>query len=209
MTAVYIISCVILIIFLLLFLPITLVIRYNTSLSVYARILFIKIPISPGKKKRVKLSDFNEKKLKKQKDKQQKKMSKKQLGKKEEKKRTFSDISELVEIIYDTVYAFGGKFSDHLKIKIANIDIAVGTDNSAKTAIIFGAVNAAAQALISLLSSFSSYKDRYNENIRIRADFLSEKTFADIDIRFGTNLFGVLASLIHSMPKIKKLIDKI
>ncbi len=187
-------------IIILLFIPISLVIRYDKDLCVYARILCFKIPIAPGKKKKAKV-----KKQKKKKTKKTKAVEKAPV----KEKRTFSDTVELVEAVYDTLYMFWEKFQDRLKLKLVDLDIAVGSDNSAKTALLFGAVNVAAQSLLSLLSSFSTYNDCDNKNVRIRADFLAEKTTVGIDIRFSVNLIGVLLSVIHASPKIKKLIDKL
>ncbi len=205
---------------LLLFLPIGLVIKYNSSLTVYAKFLFIKFPILPGKKKKIRLSDYSPKKMAKDKKKQQKKLAKKEAKKQkklqknqgtgtEKKKRTFSDITELLDIICDILRSFTDKFSDRLKIKLVNIDITVGSDDSAKTALLFGGANMAIQTLLPILSSFKKYDECDIKNIRVRADFLADKTVSDIHIKFATNLFGVIASAIHSSSHIKRLFDKL
>ncbi len=195
----------------LLFLPVTLGIKYDKFFSVYVKILFFKIPVFPGKKKKIDLSEYSTKSIEKRKKKKQKKDSVKKAksSKANEKKRTYSDTVSLVEAVYDTVVVFLEKFPEKLKIKLADLDITVGSDNSATTALLFGAVNTAVISVVSLLEAFYNYDKCNNKNIRIRADFLAEKTVARVDLRFGINLFNVLASILHSAPKIKKLIEKI
>ncbi len=207
----YIFAAIIAIVLLMLFLPFTLVIKYNESFSVYVRFLFFKYSIFPSEKKRINTSRHREKNINKQKAREKKKLSKKKKSpvSSEENKRTYSDTVELVQIIYDTVLMFFEKFNCHLRIKLADLDIIVGSDDSCKTALLFGAVNSAVVALVSLLESFTGYEKCSNKNIRVRADFLSEKISASADIRFSVNLFGVIASLLHSSPHIKKLISKI
>ncbi len=195
--------------------PISLIIQSDEKLKVYAKVLFFKITITPRKKKKPKLSYYSQKNVKKRRKKALKRQQKKarceadasSLG--EEKKRSVSDISDLISTITDTVTVFIDRFSNHLKIKLVNIDITIGTDDCAKTALLLGGVNEVLRYLMALLENHTDFSEKNISHIRTRADFVSEKSRAIIDLRFSITLFGVLASLIASIPGIKKILNNI
>lgn len=195
--------------------PISLIIQNNDKLKVYAKILIFKIPITPRKKKKPKLSYYSQKNVEKRRKKALKKKqkdAKKALdasSEQEEKKRSLSDITDLISNAADTVTAFIDRFSKHLKIKLVNIDITVGTDDCAKTALLLGGVNESLRYLIALLENHTDFSKKNISRIRTRADFVSEKSVAVIDLRFSVNLFGILAALFASIPGIKKILNNI
>ena len=87
MTGLIIFLAILLFFLILLSIRLKITIEYNDSLCVYARILyFIRIPITPGKEKRLKLSEYSDKKIaRRDRAKQEKAVQKEQ--KKQEKKQ--------------------------------------------------------------------------------------------------------------------------
>ncbi len=211
--ALIIIACMLAFFVLLLFLPVTLVIKYNTQLKIYARVLFIKIPISPPRKKRVRLSYYSSKKVRARREKALKKQNRKKAAAsevKEEKKHSLSDIYDLICDIISALEAFFDRFSNHLKIKLVDIDITVCGEDCAKTALILGGVNEGIRTLVTLLEDHTDFDmQRDVSRIRTRADFIHEKSTANVELRFGINLFGVIRSLLATLPFVKKILDKI
>ena len=214
MTALIILFSIILLIALFLLIRIRIVIDYKgENIKLNLRILGIPITLLPNKKKnkKIKLSDYSYKKQQKKQKKTLFKKSKKNKKKKESLKvKEKPSLSEAIPIIADIVKYLLGKFLHHLRIDITEIKITVGTDDAAKTAIMFGIINQAAAALLDLLSTITNVKKNRKDEIGVYADFTSEKTVININLGFSLQVwhlfsiaFGTLFRYIKNMLKSK------
>lgn len=195
MIALYIISAILLLLLLGAMLPVTLTVKYREELSVEMSVLTIKRRLYPKEKKKVKISDYSKKNIEKRRKKALKKALK--AKKKQEKspkppksgevasptkKRSVVDSLELIKELLSVLIP---KTAKRVKIKATRIIINVATDDAAKTALLFPAVNGAVLGLVTYLDDASKFKGLDRSNISVNADFVSEKTTADIDISFS------------------------
>lgn len=187
MTALYIIGAIIAVILLLLFLPIVrLRIDVGEKVSVYLRAAGIKIMLFPQKKKKAKKA--------KKTDKPQQKT--KQTGEQPAKdglSLSADDIPYILqtvnELVSDIIYAISRK----LTVRIIKLYVKIATDDAAKTAMIYGAASAAANALVGFLDE--NGKLSVKRKPQIICDFTGEKTEADIKLAFILSLAGAMAIL--------------
>ena len=150
-------------------------IEYSDSLCVYARILyFIRIPITPGKEKRLKLSEYSDKKIaRRDRAKQEKAVQKEQkkqekIAQKAEKKKRLKEhpeeakhertLSENLSLIIDVVKVLLGRFFRHLRIDLSRIHISVASEDAAQTAILYGIVSQSVAYLLELLGTSLEFK---------------------------------------------------
>ncbi len=183
MTALIIIGAILAVIALLLFLPVHITAAVKDEAKVFLRILFVKIKLFPVKEK-------PEKKKKEQKPKQEK--PKEKTEKKEKEKR---DIPSLIHSVADILGVFLRQFSKHVKIKVLRYKIIIGTDDAAKTALLYGAAEQATAYLFAVLGENAKFTFS-KKNSLVWADFTSEKTTADVKIDVSISVFGALAMLV-------------
>ncbi len=170
---------------------------YNTDLGeplVYVRFLFLKIPIYP-KKKHVKVSRYSYKKLQKRLKKQRKskadKKSKKTIAKSQEK--SIKSVYRKIKLLLFLLKRIYRTFLDSLKIKIKKICITVGSDDSAKTAYLYGGIYAALGSALTLIHDQINLIGADENNITVSADFLSDRITAELKITLSIRLFAVIA----------------
>ncbi len=212
MTALIILFSILLLIVLILLIRIKVVIDYKGE-DIKLNLLILGIPIKllpkKEKKKKIKLSDYSyknqQKQLQKKPKKEKKKNKKENINVKEK-----PPISEAIPTIADMVKYLLKKFFGHLRIDVTEIKITVGTDDAAKTAILFGIVNQAAAALFDLLSTITNIKKNRKNEIAVYADFTSEKTVVNINLGFSLRImhlfsiaFGTLFKYLKNMLKSK------
>ena len=163
MIALYIILSVLLLLFLISIIPLSLTFIYKDEVVIYARIWKFKIPIYPKKKKKSKISDYSPKKLERQKRRalRKKKAKGKALGTKQKRKTSLpkdgdkkKSFIENLELIAELLKTYLGHAVKHVKIKTTKIILNIGSDDAAKTALLYAA---AKNALLVIL--------RPNENI--------------------------------------------
>lgn len=211
MIAIYIISAILLLLLLLASLPVTLTIKYREELEAEISVFTIKRKIYPKEKKKVKISDYSKKNI----EKRRKKASKKKL--KAEKKRQKKQLTkkagestspkkekgllESIGLIKELLSALIPKTAKRIRIKATRIIINVATDDAAKTALLFPAVNGAVVGLVTYLDNTSKFKNLDKSNIAVRADFVSQRTTADIEISFSLRSKHLLEILFASALK--------
>lgn len=210
MTALIIIFFILLLIALILLIRIKVVIDYKgEDIRLKLHILGIPIRLLPRKqkKKKIKLSDYSYRNRQKALQKKPKKEKKKKESIKIKEK---PPISEAIPTIAEIVKYLLKKFFGHLRIDVTEIKITVGTDDAAKTAIMFGIVNQAAAALFDLLSTITNVKKNRKNEIAVYADFTSEKTNININLGFSLRIwhlfsiaFGALFKYLKNMLKSK------
>ena len=200
MLALKIILGILLFLVLLLFLRVKIsVISDGGDTKLLLRILGIPIKLYPSKpkKKKVRLSDYTPRGLRraqKKKDKQALKEEKKKKPQQEEKEKP--PLSDTVSAITALVKKIVSKFFRHLRIDVAKIHISVGTPDAAKTAVLYGVVCQGVAYLCEILERITNVKKTKQTDISVVSDFVSGKTKADIDISFSLVVWQALDILI-------------
>lgn len=205
-----ILAAIILLITLIMFIRAKIVLTYNGDLSVTLKILFLKFDLHPRSLSEINVKDYTKKKIEKRRLKARKKAEKKALkkakkeekktagGGKKKKKYTFSDILTLVSTVKEIVSALVGSFFGYLRVEVARLDIVVATDDAAKTAIVYGAVYQAVSYILAIFDKITTVKYEKNSYVSVRADFLREKFYADINVTFSLRVGQLIKILIKT-----------
>ena len=208
MPALIIILCIAVFIALLLSTKIILRIKYENSLVIYLRVLFVKIPLYPKKEKKKhyphsmsrrkaqKIKDSLSKKKKKKKKADKK--GEKEKGKKEDK----YDILSIISIITSFVKTFLKLFVRSARIKASKLHIIIASENAAKTAILYGAATQTTNVLFPMLESIKTFKKLPSEkDLSIETDFLVDKPSVKADITIYVRVGGILKAVIGAAIK--------
>lgn len=218
MTGLWIILGIFLFFFILFSIPVHVTIGLKESFSVTIRILFWRIPILPKpksvKKKSKNKKKSDEKKQKDKKEKQEKKSSKKEKVKEDEKstngekeahKKKKPDIVFLLRLILHVVAVLFKKLGKHFKIRVLAYEICVATEEAAKTAVMYGMVQSLSETIFLRLEKAINFKIAKKAPIGVYANFLEEKTKANVEIDFSLSIadvfaivFGVILASIQS-----------
>lgn len=186
MIGLYIAGGILLLLGLLLFaVPLHLTVAAGGALEVGFRILFVRIPLYPAKKRKKKKKASSKKK--KSTDKKQKKTGKPSKS---------GDILSLISLVREVADAVIHKLARHLRIRVHAYEIAVATDDAAKTALLCGACRAASDNLFALLSEVANFRVKEGASVGVYPDFTGEKSRCQIKIDFYTYLFGGVQTLL-------------
>lgn len=167
--------------------------------------------LSPRKKRKLlqKLRAAEERSLAKKEKKEEKKRQKKEkqavkAAKKKKKKGAAPEkavppkkkrsLKASLRLVIRLVKLLLDKFGKHLRIKVKRLRLTVATGDAASTALVYGGVSQSVAYLLALLNRFSRLKVKKN-SLSVGADFLSEKTTADIKISLSISLAGLIATL--------------
>lgn len=184
--------------------PFHVTVGLQESVSVMIRILFLKIPIFPRPKttkkkpKKKKKSDQKQKK----KEKKPKKEKKKDDQKKKPKKKV--DIVFWVRLLLDVVSALFRKLGQNFKIRVHAYEICVASEDAAKTAVMYGTVQALSETLFLRLEKAINFKVVKNAPFGVYVNFLEEKPKANVKIDFSISIggiFGILFGVIFAFIK--------
>ena len=219
MTVLIVLLSLALLVFLVLSTPIGLYIRYDGTFSVKFGIWFLKFPIVPKKEKKRKtprLSAFTYEKHKKrllsERRKAEKKAAKK--TKKKQKSEKIKDkasetanqakkpLGERLTSVFDFVKFVLGEFprlASYIRTEIKTAHISVGTGDAAKTAELYGAVCAGLSLLIELLGRKTRLRKIKKDAVSVSADFLGDKSVAQLDISMKISVFSVLRAGCHTL----------
>ena len=194
MIALTIISAIVLLIVLLLFLPISLDIKYTDDFFMTVRFAGIRIyKIEPGKDiKKPEADAESDKKAEKQAENPFKK-----LNREKGFKVALSEITSFIKALILRIK----KQLRHIKITRLCLGIKVATDDAALTAIYYGAVCSAVYPILSLLDSLSNIALK---QIDIRADFESAKPDFAFSARVKLRLFFLLAAAFAALSEFNK-----
>ncbi len=190
MTALYIILGILAFFVLLFSIPIHIVLRADTDVQVYARVLFFKYALFPMKKRKKKKKPVEKQK----KDTPPKKKAKKPDAPKPKKK--MRDIISLVKLILKLVGAVLRKFPKHFGVRVLQYEISVATGDAAKTAIVYGVVTGLSANLFELLRKGTRFRIKRGAPVNVYTNFLGEKTEARIALDISLTLWGILSMLI-------------
>ena len=202
----------------ILLIKLRLVIDYHgNDVTLTLKVLGLPFRLLPKKvkKRKIRLSDYSYKAVEKRKRKEEKKKDKKKRGKAEasdgssEKPKEKPPLTETISFITKLVKYLLAKFFGHLRIDVTEIRIAVGSDDAAKTAIMFGIINQAAAALFDILSSVTNVKKNRKNEISVYADFSSESIQADINLGFSLRVWHILSIALGTLLRyVKNMIKK-
>lgn len=226
MTALYILGGIFLVFFAIAMIRAEVIIKYADDFGLAVRICGIKLTIMPRKPKKVRPRDFTPKKIAKREEKARRKAEKKAQKKKAKKARKDAEkaekaelkkqgkvkkkpLGETISLILALVKTAVGRFAKHLRVRVARLHINVATGDAASTAILYGTVAQSAAYIAALLDSTKTLKNAARADVDIHADYLSEKTTADIEIGFSLRVWQVIDILIRTgITFIKKEIRK-
>lgn len=200
----------------------TVTIKYLDEFALTVRVLFLKFRILPAKERKIDPDDYSprkfrriirkkEKKAEKRRRKAEKKAAKKakKKAKAEEKakrsgkvlvkkKRSLSDIVEIVELVGELLTVFVKRFAKHLRIKVARLHITVASDDAAKTACMYGAVSQGVAYILELLDRVTNLKYKSDSDVYVAVDFSAQKPSADIEISFSMSVGQLLDILLRT-----------
>lgn len=230
MIGLYILCGVILFFALLLSLKANVRLEFKDSLTLSISVLFIKINISPAKKKPINYKEYtyekHQKRLRKKYQAYLKKLEKKRIKsekkaqKKAERKAETAEqkkarknapkrsVADWIDIAVGVLAMFFNKFFRHLHIKVARLKVNVATGDAASTAIAYGAIVQSVAYLIEMLDRITNVDGLKKAEIEVIPDYLSEKTTLDLCFVFSLrvwHLFDILFGII--IRAIKKFIS--
>ena len=207
MTGLWIALGIFLFFFFIFIIPIHVTVGLTESVNVVLRILFFKIPIfsTEKKKKKKKKKKKTKKKEKKKKEKKPKDENGDKKKKKKKKKKKISDIVGLVRLLLNVVAALFRRLGRNFKIRVYAYEICVASEDAAKTAVMYGAVQSLSETLFLRLENAINFKIVKNAPMGVYVDFLEEKFKANVKIDFSISLggifgivFGVIFAFIRS-----------
>ena len=211
MTALIVILSIALLIALLLSTKVLLHIRYEESLTVYLRVLFVKIRLYPSEKEKKRYPHSMSKRkaqrikdsLKKKQKGEPKKKKKRKSKEKEKEPKEAPDLISILSIITSFVKSFLRLFAGSVRIRSSRLHIVVAAEDAADTAIAYGALTQAVNLLFPMLDGIKTFKHLpRGKELSVRADFLSDtpKIDADVElyIRAGSALKAVCLAAIRA-----------
>lgn len=113
--------------------------------------------------------------------------------KKKKKKKSLAEILEWVYVGLDALKGLGKSFGKHFEIEAVKMKIAVGSEDAAQTAILYGIIVQMAAYLVEGLSAITNFRCKKREEMQITADFLSEKMVMDLHFIFKVRVWHVFA----------------
>ncbi len=129
-----------------------------------------------------------------QKPKKQKKQKLEKTAKPEKKeKQSIGDIVALVKLLIEIAKKVLAKTWRYIRIKIERYDITVGTDDAAKTALIYGGVSQATSYLFTLLDETAHFRVKRKAPVNVGVDFLAAETKANVQMDFCLRLRHILS----------------
>lgn len=186
---------------LLLSINVQLILEYRGEPALFLKILFVKVRLFSGKKKKHKRSMSKRKanriKEKLQKQKERKKQLKEE--RKKEKQGSVKSIISTVNLAASTIKRLLGLFAKHLKIKVARIKITVATEDAATTAIEYGAITQSINVLMPLLEDIDNFSVSKNADISVNADFTAQESKADIRVSLSLRVCHILKIALSAL----------
>ncbi len=127
-----------------------------------------------------------------QKPEKQKKQKKAAKPEKKEK-QSIEDIVALVKLLIEIAKKVLEKTWRYIRIKTECYDITVGTDDAAKTALIYGGVSQATSYLFTLLDETAHFRVKRKAPVNVGVDFLAAETRANVQMDFCLRLWHILS----------------
>ncbi len=180
---------------LLMFLKVRLCLAYEDDFSVKIKVLLFNINIYPRSVKKPNPKKYSIKALQKKQKKLGKNKTKKSqpapnASPEKDKATKIKEILELIKIILKNVMS---PFGRYLKVEIIKMHITVGTDDPAKTAVVYGGICQLTSYIVELLSNLTNVDVKKKNSIIVKPDFLEGKTNAKINITLGLRVWHSLS----------------
>ncbi|MBO4353908.1 MAG: hypothetical protein J5860_03085 [Clostridia bacterium] len=179
---------------LILFSPVKIRVFTANGVNVTARYLIFKRELYPAPPK----------KEKKKKPKEQKKKEKPKKEQTADFSNVLSQLKELTEILKKLLV----KLKKRLRITLRKLYITVGSDEAAKTAMIYGAVCVACDELLETMKRFLKFRIKGDDAVGVNADFTSEKISAETDAEFSMSVISALTIVLPALAEYTKQKDK-
>lgn len=161
--------------------------------AVCIRILHIPaytIKFGGGKAREADISEEEQEPKKKKKKKQKQKKAEKPQKK---EKKSIEDIISLVKLLIEIAKKVLEKTWRYIRIKTECYDITVGTDDAAKTALIYGGVSQATSYLFTLLDETAHFRVKRKAPVNVGVDFLAAETRANVQMDFRLRLWHIIS----------------
>ena len=126
-------------------------------------------------------------------EKQKKQKSKKSAKPEKKEKQSIEDIVALVKLLIEIAKKVLEKTWRYIRIKIERYDITVGTDDAAKTALIYGGVSQATSYLFTLLDETAHFRVKRKATVNVGVDFLAAETRANVQMDFCLRLWHIIS----------------
>lgn len=171
--------------------PVRLHIVVGDDVSVEWRVLFMRKPLYPAPPKK----------------KKKKKAAKKEQTKKATPKKREITAHDVIDMLRSAAEVFGellSKLRRRMKILLIKLNVKIGTDEAAKTAVIYGAAANACDELLEIMRRYTKFREKSGA-VNVEADFTSEKTDFDAEAELSASVIGIFGVLL---PTVNKLLSK-
>ncbi len=197
-------AALILLFVLLLFLPIRLAVCFDKKIRLSLKILCFSFLLYP-KKKKWRMKEHLPEYQKKKKKKNGKKPAEKTPPQREEVKketaieRIARKYEEITDLLNTVVFPAAKRLGKHLNISISRIELTIGSDDAAKTALLYATAVNAGYALLTLINEHTNLKKKGKGPVSVTCRYDLEKTSIAFDIELGLSLFGAMSILLPTL----------
>ena len=170
-----------------LLLPVKLRVKMGDGFSAEWRVLFYRkmlYPAPPEKKKKKKAKAGTEKK------------------KAPEKKRevTAESAVKMIKSVAEMIGTLVKKLRRRVRIKLIKLFVTVGTDEAAKTAILYGTICNACDELLEIMRRTTKFHAR-DGAVSVTADFTKGSTDVDVEFDLSLTVIGAISVLLPTLNK--------
>lgn len=116
-------------------------------------------------------------------------------GENKSEKKKHSIASVLDDVMF-VLREFISRFAGHVTVHLAYIDICVGGEDPARTAVTYGKVVQSVAYITELLRRNTHLKPKRDAHLRVDADLVSGKSRMRLDITLSVTIGGILTSLL-------------
>lgn len=191
--------CILAVLTLLFFLPVTLQLRCDSAVSLKARFLCFAVFLYPRPEKPIRTQDYTDQSLEKRAKKLRKKAVKKTRKQKTAAQKeaappsTMEQIVEQLPLLLKIVGGIVKRLRCYLKVRTASLQLVVASSDAAATALWYGTVAGMLDTLLGLLENLGTVRHADRRNISLCCDFCAEKPRFHCDLRFSLQLWQLAA----------------
>lgn len=168
-----------------------------------------------AKKRKAKAEKKRKAAEQKEREKKDPKERQKALEAKQKKKANSATLEENLDLVKRIASFFFSRFFRHLRIDVTRIHLVIGSDEAAKTALMYGVAVQSVAYLLALLDKFANFHGLEKRDVFVDVDFLSEEIKADLKIAFSIRLwhilhlaFGALGRLIANRVAVRRRVTR-
>ncbi len=129
-------------------------------------------------------------------NKNNKRLQKKKKKKKPAEKKGATDVKAAIKLAWGGLVMFWSKYKRYAKLEKYLVKANVGTDDPAKTAVVYGAVATVASTMHVWALSVKNCSRKLFIETEVKPDFISEKTDLAIDVVFSLRLWQAISCFI-------------